>query len=105
MESRLGEPLPSVPSPRLVPTESAAPISEAEDPLAIPEFLARVETVQERPESCCGLAKPIAARAIELPDAPPHAPSVRPSADLSDQCDPRIFPSLASPPVAFIGVQ
>ena len=41
MESRLGEPLPSVPSPRLVPTESAAPISEAEDPLAIPEFLRR----------------------------------------------------------------
>ena len=41
MESRLGEPLPTVPSPRLVPTESAAPISEAEDPLAIPEFLRR----------------------------------------------------------------
>ena len=41
MESRLGEPLPTVPSPRLVPTESAAPIFEAEDPLAIPEFLRR----------------------------------------------------------------
>ena len=42
MESRLvGEPLPSVPSPPLVPTESLSPMLEAEDPLAIPEFLTR----------------------------------------------------------------
>ena len=39
MEPRLGEPLPTVPSPRLVPTASAIP--EVEDPLAIPEFLRR----------------------------------------------------------------
>jgi hypothetical protein len=41
MESRLGEPLPSVPSPPLVPTESPAPMPEAENPLVIPDFLAR----------------------------------------------------------------
>jgi len=29
------------------------------------------------------------ARAAELPDAPSHAPSLHPPADLSDQCDPR----------------
>jgi hypothetical protein len=47
MESRLGEPLPSVPSPPLVPTESPAPMPKAEDPLAIPDFLRRAH--QQKP--------------------------------------------------------